>query len=183
MCGIFGFIDSSSSHLHHVAKVMGQAMLNRGPDGDGFFFDDGIALGMRRLSIIDLAHGWQPLYARNKSIVAFQNGEIYNHQILRRELESKGYVFLTHSDTEVLAHGFDAWGMAGLLQRVDGMYAMAILDLDQRTLFLARDRLGEKPLFYCQRGDWFAYSSDLLTLAALPGIDAELDAQGLERYL
>lgn len=183
MCGIFGVIGSTFNNLPQVAKVMGQAMRSRGPDGDGFFFDGGIALGMRRLAIIDLAHGWQPLYARNKRIAAFQNGEIYNHQKLRRELESKGYVFLTHSDTEVLAHGFDAWGIAGLLQRVDGMYAMAILDLDQRAIFLGRDRFGEKPLFYCQQGDWFAYSSELLTLAALIGIDAELDSQGLESYL
>ena len=183
MCGIFGVIGSTTNNLPHVVKVMGEAMRHRGPDGDGYFFDDGIALGMRRLSIIDLAHGWQPLFAREKRIIAFQNGEIYNHQNLRRELENKGYVFVTHSDTEVLAHGFDAWGMAGLLERIDGMYAMAILDLDQRTLFLGRDRFGEKPFFYCQRGDWFAYSSDLLTLAALPGVDAEIDAQGLERYL
>jgi asparagine synthase (glutamine-hydrolysing) len=183
MCGIFGVIGSTFNDLPLVAKVMGQAMFNRGPDGDGFFLDDGIALGMRRLSIIDLLHGWQPLYARNKRIVAFQNGEIYNHQNLRGELESKGYVFLTNSDTEVLAHGFDAWGIAGLLQRIDGMYATAILDLDQRMLFLGRDRFGEKPLFYCQHRDWFAYSSNLLTLAALPGIDAELDSQGLDRYL
>src|SRR5258708_2482818 len=101
MCGIFGVIGSTFNDLPLVAKVMGQAMFNRGPDGDGFFLDDGIALGMRRLSIIDLLHGWQPLYARNKRIVAFQNGEIYNHQNLRGELESKGYVFLTNSDTEV----------------------------------------------------------------------------------
>jgi asparagine synthase (glutamine-hydrolysing) len=184
MCGIFGVISACSNNLPHVAEVMGQAMRHRGPDGDGFYFNnDGIALGMRRLSIIDLSHGWQPVYSRNKRIVVFQNGEIYNYQNLRRELLSKGYVFVTRSDTEVLAHGFDAWGIIGLLQRVDGMYAMAILDLDQRILFLARDRFGEKPLFYCQQGDWFAYSSDLLTLAALPGIDDELDSQGLERYL
>ena len=183
MCGIFGVVGSTFNNLPHIAKVMGQAMINRGPDGEGFFFDENIALGMRRLSIIDLAHGWQPLYSRNKRIVAFQNGEIYNHSALRRELEGKGYAFLTRSDTEVLAHGFDAWGMGGLLQRVDGMYAMALLDLDQRTLFLGRDRFGEKPLFYWQRSDGFAYSSDLLTLAALPGSDAQLDGRGLERYL
>jgi len=183
MCGIFGVISSSVNNLPHLAKVMGQAMYHRGPDGDGFYFDHGMALGMRRLSIIDLSHGWQPVYSRNKKVVVFQNGEIYNYQKLRRELLSKGYMFLTRSDTEVLAHGFDAWGIAGLLQRIDGMYAIAILDLDQRLLFLARDRFGEKPLFYCQEGEVFAYSSDLLTLAALPEIDAEVDPQGLERYL
>jgi len=183
MCGIFGVIGSGLNNLPNVAKVMGQAIFNRGPDGDGFFFDDRVALGMRRLSIIDLSQGWQPLYARNKKVVAFQNGEIYNHKKLRHELENMGYSFQTHSDTEVLAHGFDAWGMEELLRRVDGMYAIAILDLDQRMLFLGRDRFGEKPLFYCQHNGWFAYSSDLLTLAALPGINAEIDPQGLERYL
>jgi asparagine synthase (glutamine-hydrolysing) len=182
MCGIFGIIGQLDNSPH-IARVMGRTMANRGPDGDGFFFAEGIALGMRRLSIIDLAHGWQPLYARNKRVIAFQNGEIYNYQKLRCELESKGYVFLTQSDTEVLAHGFDAWGMHGLLQRLDGMFATAILDLDQRVFFLGRDRFGEKPLFFCRRRNWFAYSSDLLTLAALPGMEGELDSQGLERYL
>lgn len=183
MCGIFGVIGSGLNNLPNVAKVMGRAMFNRGPDGDGFFFDDRVALGMRRLSIIDLSHGWQPLYARNKRVVAFQNGEIYNHKKLRHELENMEYSFQTHSDTEVLAHGFDAWGMEGLLQRVDGMYAMAIVDLDQRKVFIGRDRFGEKPLYYCQQKKWFAYSSDLLTLATLPGVNAEIDPQGLERYL
>ena len=183
MCGIFGIIGLHSDSSSPILRVMGEAVVNRGPDGDGFFFAEGVALGMRRLSIIDLVHGWQPLYSRNKKVVAFQNGEIYNHLSLRSELEKKGYSFLTRSDTEVLAHGFDAWGMTGLLQRVDGMYALAILDLDQRMLFLGRDRFGEKPLFYCQSSGWFAYSSDLLTLAALPGIQTELETKGLEQYL
>jgi asparagine synthase (glutamine-hydrolysing) len=91
MCGIFGVIGSTFDNLQHVAKVMGQAMLNRGPDGDGFFFDDGIALGMRRLSIIDLSHGWQPLYSRNKKIVAFQNGEIYRRMDNRSACRNAGY--------------------------------------------------------------------------------------------
>ena len=183
MCGIFGIIGLDSDKSKRIIQVMAQAVVNRGPDGDGFFFAEGVALGMRRLSIIDLVHGWQPLYSRNKKVVAFQNGEIYNHLSLRCELEKRGYDFLTRSDTEVLAHGFDAWGMAGLLKRVDGMYAVAILDLDQRMLFVGRDRFGEKPLFYCQAAGWFAYSSDLLTLAALPGVDADLEVKGLEQYL
>jgi len=183
MCGIFGLIGSIESSPAHIAKVVGRRMLHRGPDGEGFFFADGVALGMRRLSIIDLAHGAQPFFSRNKSVVAFQNGEIYNHPALRRELEGQNYKFLSRSDTEVLAHGFAAWGMAGLLERIDGMYAISILDIAQRTLFLGRDRFGEKPLYYCQNREWFAYSSDLLTLAALPGVGAEVDSQALANYL
>lgn len=183
MCGIFGVIGSGLANLPHIAKTMGQAMFSRGPDGDGYYLQEGVAMGMRRLSIIDLAHGWQPLYSREKRVVAFQNGEIYNYKKLREELEASGYIFQTHSDTEVLAHGFDAWGMEKLLSRVDGMYAMAILDLDQRRLYLGRDRFGEKPLYYCQRDGWLAYSSELLTLAALPGVTAEIDRHGLEKYL
>lgn len=98
---------------------------------------------MRRLSIIDLAGGWQPFYSRNQEVVAFQNGEIYNHKELKRELELAGFEFKSNSDTEVLAHGFSKWGMRGLLERLDGMYAIAIFDRSLRKLYLARDRFGE----------------------------------------
>ena len=124
--------------------------------------------GDRRLSVIDLAHGWQPLYSRGDRVVAFQNGEIYNYRALRVDLEAQGFTFATHSDTEVLAHGYALWGMDVLLQRVDGMYAIAILDRDGRELHLARDRFGEKPLFYRAAPGRFAYASDLSALAALP---------------
>jgi asparagine synthase (glutamine-hydrolysing) len=159
------------------------AIRHRGPDGEGMHVEPGIAMGMRRLAVIDLATGDQPLYARGAQVLAFQNGEIYNYRALRAELERSGRVFATASDTEILAQGYDCWGIDGLLARIDGMYAVAILDRDARVLHLARDRFGEKPLFYSAADGRFAYSSDLGTLAALPWVGAEIDPLSLRRYL
>ncbi|MTW20204.1 asparagine synthase (glutamine-hydrolyzing) [Allochromatium palmeri] len=183
MCGIYGLIGYPDTRAGRLLDVIGTYMRPRGPHGEGRHLEPGIALGMRRLSIIDLEHGWQPLKARDGQVVCFQNGEIYNHRELRRELQAMGAHFETASDTEVLAHGYAHWGLDGLLARLDGMYAIAILDRDRRELILARDRFGEKPLFFTQIGAVFAYSSDLLTLAALPGQDQTLDPLALERYL
>ncbi|BCU08006.1 asparagine synthase (glutamine-hydrolyzing) [Allochromatium tepidum] len=183
MCGIYGLIGYPDTRSGHLLDVIGDYMRPRGPHGEGRYLEPGVALGMRRLSIIDLEHGWQPLKARDGQVVCFQNGEIYNHRELRRELQALGARFATAGDTEVLAHGYALWGLDGLLARLDGMYAIAILDRDRRELILARDRFGEKPLFYTQLGTVFAYSSDLLTLAALHGQDPAIDPPALERYL
>jgi asparagine synthase (glutamine-hydrolysing) len=184
MCGIAGIIASQGRPaLGAPLRSMRDVMTARGPDGVGEYCEDGIAMAMRRLSIIDLEHGWQPLTSRNGQVVAFQNGEIYNFQTLRRELQDAGYVFRTNSDTEVLAHGYARWGINGLLQRVDGMYAIAILDRDRRELHLARDRFGEKPLFYAIAPGRFAYASDLRALAALPWVAEAIDPMALDRYL
>jgi asparagine synthase (glutamine-hydrolysing) len=183
MCGIYGLIGYPGTRAERFLDVVGAYMRPRGPHGEGRHLEPGIAMGMRRLAIIDLAHGWQPLKARDGQVVCFQNGEIYNHGERRRELQALGARFETASDTEVLAQGYAHWGLDGLLARLDGMYALAILDRDRRELILARDRFGEKPLFYTQIGRVFAYSSDLLTLAALPGQDQALDPLALERYL
>ncbi len=166
-----------------VLRAMLDAIVHRGPDGEGVYVDGGIALGMRRLSVIDLAHGWQPLTARGGRVLAFQNGEIYNHGELRATLAREGVRFATASDTEVLAKGYERWGIDELLARIDGMYALAILDRDTRVLHVARDRFGEKPLFYAAAPGRFAYGSDLGILAALPWVDAGLDALSLRRYL
>ncbi len=183
MCGIAGLIDPHARNAEGVLRAMLDAIRHRGPDGDGLHAEPGIVMGMRRLSVIDLETGWQPLAARHGQVLAFQNGEIYNYRALRAELERAGCVFATASDTEVLAHGYARWGIDGLLARVDGMYALAILDRDERVLHLARDRLGEKPLFYVAAAERFAYSSDAGTLAALPWVGAELDPRSLSRYL
>jgi asparagine synthase (glutamine-hydrolysing) len=181
MCGIVGYIDpqSGSELLYRQLR----SMLHRGPDGEGVFLAGTLHMGMRRLSIIDLEGGWQPLYSREKRIVAFQNGEIYNYQVLCRELRARGYVFATHSDTEVLAHGYDAWGIDGLLSRVDGMYAIAIADLDARVLHLARDRFGEKPLYFAHETGRFVYASSLKAVAAAPWLELAVDPWALERYV
>jgi asparagine synthase (glutamine-hydrolysing) len=185
MCGIVGLIDTKEpGYPDALIEAMRDSMVQRGPDGVGGFRDGAVALAMRRLAIIDLEHGSQPLYSRGDRVVAFQNGEIYNFRELRAELERADFVFATQSDTEVLAHGYTRWGIDGLLDRIDGMYAIAILDRDARELHLARDRFGEKPLFYRCAPGRFAFSSDLRPLVALPwaGNDA-LDLISLDRYL
>ena len=181
MCGIAGIIHSSASRP--LIEAMTDMMLSRGPDGAGFHVEPGIAMGMRRLSIIDLAHGWQPLRSGENQVVAFQNGEIYNHRQLREELQTTGYTFATESDTEVIAHGYHAWGAAELARRLDGMFAIAILDRRRRVLCLMRDRLGEKPLFFLRVDGGFAYASDLRILAALPMYEPSPCMAALDDYL
>ncbi|MCC2640023.1 MAG: asparagine synthase [Nitrospira sp.] len=184
MCGIVGVLDRMDAHKGRrlLARLLA-TMEARGPDGSGLFTDDNILMGMRRLAVIDVEGGGQPLLSRDGGVVAFQNGEIYNHLELRCELASNGYVFRTDSDTEVLAHGYDHWGIGGLLAKLDGMYAIAILDRRSKELHLARDRFGEKPLYYSADGARFAYSSNTKALALLPWVDLELDIGSVDRYL
>jgi len=184
MCGIVGVIDRvGGEELETRVQVLCEAMQHRGPDGDGFYAEDGLAMGMRRLSVIDLEGGWQPMFAAEDRIVAFQNGEIYNFRPLRNLLKKEGFDFKTDSDTEVLAHGFVHWGMSGLLQRLDGMFAIAIYDRAAKRLFLARDRFGEKPLFFACAEGRFAYGSHMTGLAALEWVDDRLDPYALDQYL
>jgi asparagine synthase (glutamine-hydrolysing) len=184
MCGIVGLIDTVAGRVSpQLLETMRDVMMQRGPDGEGHYLEGALGLAMRRLSVIDIAGGSQPFLSRNDEVVVFQNGEIYNYQELRKQLETHGYSFASHSDTEVLAHGFAHWEAEGLLRRLDGMYALAILDRSKRELHLARDRFGEKPLFYtCSKGR-FAYSSNLLALAALDWVSDEIDLTSLDHYL
>jgi len=184
MCGIAGLLDlRTDAPLRAQLERMLDWMLKRGPDGSGEYVDGSLAMGMRRLAVIDLEGGWQPLYSADGQVVAFQNGEMYNYRELRAELQRDGFAFRTNSDTEVLAHGYVAWGIDGLLQRVDGMFAYAIFDRRTGELHLARDRFGEKPLFYAAADGRFAWASNLLALASLPWVDIETDPQALDDYL
>lgn len=184
MCGIVGIIDRAAGRVSpELLATMRDVMVLRGPDGEGHYLDGPVGMAMRRLSIIDIEGGWQPFFSRQDQVVAFQNGEIYNYRDLRRELESRGCRFVSQSDTEVLAHGYAEWGAEHLLERLDGMYAIAILDRSSRQLHLARDRFGEKPLFYTQAKGRFAYSSNLLSLAALDWVDDDIDGESMNRYL
>lgn len=184
MCGIAGLIDNiEGSIAPQFLEAMRDVMIARGPDGKGQYLDGAVGMTMRRLSIIDLEGGGQPFFSRGSEVVAFQNGEIYNYRELKTQLDQRGHHFTSLSDTEVLAHGFAEWGIDGLLQRIDGMYAIAILDRRSTELHLARDRFGEKPLFYASAHGRFAYSSSLLALAALEWISDEIDPQSLQRYL
>jgi asparagine synthase (glutamine-hydrolysing) len=181
MCGLIGFV--SDSLPGEWLRPLLQSMRHRGPDGEGEYHRFSLSIGMRRLAVIDIDGGGQPLFSREGRIVVFQNGEIYNYRELRSELEARGYAFRTHSDTEVIAHGYAAWSIDGLLARLDGMYAIAIHDQDSNELHLARDRFGEKPLFYCARQQSFAFGSTLLAVSAMPWVSTAVDLLSLERYL
>ena len=147
MCGIAGFIGAGNAS---DLRAMADAIIHRGPDGDGYFADQHLPvfLANRRLAVVDIAGGAQPMWDATGDICVIQNGEIYNHRALRRELEALGHRFTSdHSDTEVLVQGYKAWG-EGLFVRLNGMFAVAIYDRHRKRLVLARDRFGEKPLFY-----------------------------------
>jgi asparagine synthase (glutamine-hydrolysing) len=176
MCGLIGYI--SDTLPQEWLSVLLQSMTHR-----GIYRFGSLSIGMRRLSVIDLKGGWQPLYSRDGRVAVFQNGEIYNYRELQSQLTARGYVFRTSSDTEVIAHGYDAWSLDGLLERLDGMYSIAIHDQDTNELHLARDRFGEKPLFYSLSSDGFAFGSTLLAVGAMPWVSDKVDPLSLERYL
>lgn len=163
---------------------MGRSLAHRGPDGEGYFVEDNLALGHRRLSIIDLESGAQPMANEDGSLVAVFNGEIYNFLDLRPELERQGHVFRTRSDTEVLLHLYEQHGEA-MTERLNGMFAFAIWDRRKRELFLARDRFGKKPLYYlldhgpCR----FAFASEAKALLALPGVDRSVEPSSVADFL
>lgn len=164
-------------------KHMTDKINHRGPDGDGYFFGGDVALGHKRLSIIDIGGGHQPMYSAGKEVVLSYNGEIYNFQSLRRELEGLGHRFNTHSDTEVLLNSYMQWGEA-CVERLRGMFAFAVWDGPKQKLFLARDRLGIKPLLYSflSNGD-FIFGSELKALTAHPKLSRKLRIDALEDYL
>ena len=167
MCGIAGFLGTGD---RGDLEAMTGLLAHRGPDAEGFFIDQGhgLHLGHRRLSILDLGGGGQPMSSADGRLVVVFNGEIYNHAELRSRLSVKGHHFLTdHSDTEVLLHGWKEWGEE-LPGQLNGMWAFAIWDRDQRRLFLSRDRFGKKPLYYFQRAGTFGFSSELTSLLKHP---------------
>lgn len=184
MCGIAGFAESRHGHPidRHILERMTRAIAHRGPNDEGFFVEDGVCLGHRRLSIIDLGGGHQPITNEDGSIVVVFNGEIYNYRKLKTELESKGHVFQTRSDTEVLVHLWEDLGEA-FPARLEGMFAIAIWDKIKRTLFLARDRMGKKPLFYGQFGNELVFGSELRAMLAHPAVPHDFDREALYRYL
>ena len=181
MCGIAGFAGQGTPD--DLTK-MARALIHRGPDDEGFHIDRelGVFLAHRRLSIIDIKGGHQPMWSESGAIGVVFNGEIYNHLELRRELVSLGHVFRTdHSDTEVLVHGYEQWG-DDLPLRLNGMFAFAIQDKPRRRMFLARDRFGEKPLFYVSARGLFAFASEVDALLQHSGVDRSLDRRALKKY-
>jgi len=184
MCGISGWFDTVSERPPNRAFVqaMTDAIRHRGPDGEGFHYAPGIALGHRRLAIIDLATGDQPMFNAAGNVAIVFNGEIYNFRELRQELIGRNHRFATASDTEVIIHAWMEWGEA-CLERLCGMFAFAIWDETARTLFLARDRLGEKPLYYSFLPDQtLIFGSELKALLVHPGLPRRIDPCAVEEY-
>src|SRR5215213_8374669 len=161
---------------------MNDELAHRGPDSGGVSSSGPVCLGARRLSIIDLAHGEQPMASEDGRVVAVHNGEVYNHAGLRDELHRAGHAFATRCDTEVLVHGFEEWG-AGMVPRLRGMFAIAVWDARRRTLLLARDRFGIKPLVYGFADGRLAFASELKALLRVPGFDREIDLEAVDSYL
>ena len=182
MCGFCGFTGELANR-EQVIREMAERITHRGPDSEGIYCGDGIAMGFRRLSIIDLEAGNQPLYNEDRTLVLMFNGEIYNYQTLREELLAAGHVFATASDSEVLLHGFEEWGEA-LLGRLRGMFAFAIWNTQERTLFLARDPFGIKPMHYTTLADGsFLFASEIKSMLAHPHFVKTFNARALDGYL
>ena len=180
MCGLAGFVGAGD---RGDLAAMVAALVHRGPDAEGSWVDAdrGVYLGHRRLAILDLGGGAQPMWNEDGRICVVFNGEIYNHASLRRELEARGHRFRSHhSDTEVLVHGYEEWGI-DLPGRLNGMFAFAVYDRDTARIFMARDRFGEKPLYYALANDAFVFASELTSLARHPSVDDEMDPVSLQK--
>jgi asparagine synthase (glutamine-hydrolysing) len=184
MCGIVGMVDIESRREpnRELLRRMNAVQHHRGPDEHSEYFEPGVAFGHRRLSIIDLASGQQPMFNEDGSIAIVYNGEIYNYEGIARELVAAGHKFRTHCDTEVIVHAWEEWG-EDCVKRFNGMFAFALWDRNQRTLFLGRDRLGKKPLYYTLLPDGHvAFASELKSIAAIASLPRDFDDQAIEDY-
>ena len=181
MCGFVGYVNKESDKKENIKK-MADLIAHRGPDSDGYFTDDDIALGFRRLSIIDLNTGEQPIYNEDETKVIVFNGEIYNFQELREELIEKGYKFKTKTDTEVILHGYEEY-REKVLDKLRGMFAFVIYDTETKEIFAARDFYGIKPFYYAQMGDTFFFGSEIKSFLIHPDFKKELNRKMLEYYL
>ncbi len=179
MCGICGIFNIDGKPTdRHILKKMADTISHRGPDGDGYHVQNNIALGHRRLSIIDLKGGDQPIYNEDNSICIIFNGEIYNYIELREDLKKLGHLFKTASDTEVIIHGYEEWGL-DCVKMFNGIFAFAIWDENKKDLFLARDHLGVKPLYYINIGNTFLFASEIKALLAYPECQKSISIDGL----
>ena len=189
MCGIAGFVESSrpsspfrADESRALVHRMCDVIRHRGPDDEGVWLADGVALGMRRLSIIDLSTGHQPIHNEDQTVWIVFNGEIYNFRELRLELEGAGHRFYTSTDTEVIVHAYEQWGKAAIA-RLRGMFGLAIWDTRSRTLLVARDRIGIKPIYYATTNGRLYFGSELKSLLEAPDLPRDLDAAALDHYL
>jgi asparagine synthase (glutamine-hydrolysing) len=187
MCGITGWANFDArtpppEAARELLHSMCERMVHRGPDAEGLMVSNGVALGMRRLAIIDLVTGEQPTYNEDSSVAVILNGEIYNYRELRRNLEERGHSFRSQSDTEVLPHLYEEYG-DDLVQHLNGMFAFALWDSKRRRLLIARDRFGEKPLYWGVFANTLLFASEPKVLLAHPAVTSSLDLQALRQYL
>lgn len=181
MCGICGFTGYLPD-AKNILERMKDSIQHRGPDSEGSYQDKGISMGFRRLSLVDLQHGNQPMHSEKTGLVLTFNGEIYNHQELRQILREKGYHFSSESDTEVILHGYDAWG-TDLLSKLRGMFAFVIWDKEKQMLFGARDPFGIKPLYYTVQKNQLIYGSEIKAILQHPYVTKQVNPEALENYL
>ena len=181
MCGIVGFIDKSKDKKK-IIKDMADLIIHRGPDSDGYYVDDNIALGFRRLSIIDLGTGSQPIFNEEKDKVIIFNGEIYNYQTIKEDLLAKGHKFTTKADTEVILHGYEEYGEK-ILNKLRGMFAFVIYDIKTKELFGARDFFGIKPFYYYIDDEVFMFGSEIKSFLGNPNFKKEFNKEMLPLYL
>jgi len=183
MCGITGFVRSDGARVDRdVLARMNEAIRHRGPDEDGFYLNDGVGLAMRRLAIIDLKSGQQPIHNADRTAWIVYNGEIYNYRELRRELESRGHRFYTDSDTEAIVRAYDEYG-TDCPKYLRGMFALAIWDERNKSLFLARDRVGKKPLLYAQVNGQLVFGSEFTALLQHPDVSRDVNYEAIHHYL
>src|SRR3989440_7252791 len=182
MCGICGIAGGDPARARDRVQLMCGSMVHRGPDDEGSVQLGDVTLGMRRLSIIDIEGGHQPMANEDSTVWVVQNGEIYNHRELRNQLLAAGHVFATKSDTEVLVHGYEEWGER-MVERLNGMFAFALLDRRKASLLLARDRMGIKPLHYAVDGERLVFASELKALLQDRALRKGIDPVALDEYL
>ncbi len=184
MCGIIGFVnlDQQQPANERIARAMAAAIIHRGPDDEGFYFNGHVAMGMRRLSIIDLAGGHQPISNEDGSVWVVFNGEIYNYQELRERLLARGHHLKTNSDTETIVHLYEEYGDE-LVQHLNGMFGFALWDERRQRLLIARDRMGEKPLYFTQTPEAFVFASELKALVEHPSVERRINLLALRKYL
>ncbi|HQA05544.1 MAG TPA: asparagine synthase (glutamine-hydrolyzing), partial [Clostridiales bacterium] len=184
MCGFVGFLnDTDDAELNmSIVRSMADKIAHRGPDDEDYYIDDKISMGFRRLSIIDLEGGKQPILNEDGTKVLVYNGEIYNFKDIRKELIEKGHVFATNSDSEVILHGYEEYGEK-VCEKLRGMFAFAIWDKKEKTLFGARDIFGIKPYFYYKNGDAFFFASEIKAFLPHPGFKKVFNKERLPEYL
>ncbi|HYW73418.1 MAG TPA: asparagine synthase (glutamine-hydrolyzing) [Pyrinomonadaceae bacterium] len=183
MCGITGFVRRDGAPVdREVLARMNEAIRHRGPDEDGFYLSDGVGLAMRRLAIIDLKSGQQPIHNADRTAWIVYNGEIYNYRELRQELETRGHRFYTDSDTEAIVHAYDEYG-TDCPKYLRGMFALAIWDEREKSLFLARDRVGKKPLLYAEVNGQLVFGSEFMALLQHPDVSRDVNYEAIHHYL